>query len=452
MGTETSIIIKILGNHLNELSKARLEDFIVALCGLQAPRGCNQIQIDRLKGRTPMDVADIIINSYTVKHGPVKVREALRNINENQIRVDLEKDLRGGKNEKKNPKEAEPAPRTSGGRVSAEEPEKIIKAGYRPKMTVPVQPTGADTECEPGTSQQTEEIKPKRGRKPKTAPRTSGGRVSAEEPENITGAGDSPKPAMTIQTTGTDTGCESGTQPGEEIKPKRGRKPKTEPKTMEKTPMKEQTSGGAEGGKRAREEAREEDEKPKRATPRTSGGRVSAEELEKITGAGESPKPAVTVQPKGAYTECEPGTSQQTEEIKPKRGRKPKTEPKTTEKSPVKAQTSGGAAGGKRARKEPREEDEKPKTANKNNFVNENRNNLIKLITQVDPVLDDLLEEGLLTQEQYDSIWKKGSSQERMRLLLDSVDHDENDKFLPILEKHYPSVIKTLKKKFNLEK
>ncbi|XP_069591141.1 uncharacterized protein [Ranitomeya imitator] len=368
------------------------------------------------------------------------------------------------KNEKKNPKEAEPAPRTSGGQVSAEEPEKIIKAGYRPKPTVTVQPTVVETECESGTSQQTEEIKPKRGRKPKNAPRTSGGRVSAEEPEKITGAGDSPNPAMTVQPAGADTGCEPGTRqrPGEEIKPKRGWKPKTEPTTTEKSPVKAQTSGGAAGGKRAREEPREEDGKPKRArkpptssqkSPRTSGGRVSAEEPEKITGAGDSPKPAMTVQPAGADTGCEPGTRQRPgEEIKPKRGRKPKTEPTTTEKSPVKAQTSGGAAGGKRARKEPREEDEKPKTANKNNFVNENRNNLIKLITQVDPVLDDLLEEGFLTREQYDSIWRKGSSQERMRLLLNSADHEDNDKFLPVLEKHYPTVIKTLKKKFYLEK
>ncbi|XP_073504916.1 uncharacterized protein [Phyllobates terribilis] len=450
MSKESANIIKILGNHLSQLSKVRLEAVIVALCGVKAPRGCNQIQIDGLKGKSPMEVADIIINSYTVKHGPMKVREALRNVNENQIRVDLEKDLKGDKNEKKNPKEAEPASRTSGGQVSAEKPEKIITAGYRPKPTLTVQPTGADTERESGTSQQAEEIKPKRGRKPK----------------NVL---DSPKPTVTVQPTGADAGCEPGTsqEPDEEIKPKRGRKPKNESKTTEKSPVKSEISGGAAGGKRAIEEPREEDEKPKRArksptssqrcmertAPRTSGGRVSAEEPKKITGARPSPKSTVTVQPTRADTGSKPGTSQQpSEEVKPKRGRKPKNEPKTTEKSPVKAETSGGAAGGKRARKEPREEDGKPNTANKNNFVNENRNNLIKLITQVDPVLDDLLEEGLLTQEQYDSIWKKGSSQERMRLILNSVDHEDNNEFLPILEKHYPTVIKTLKKKSNLEK
>ncbi|KAM4025843.1 uncharacterized protein ACNLHF_026267 isoform 2-T2 [Anomaloglossus baeobatrachus] len=403
MGKDATNVIQILGDHLGRLSRSGLDDFLVALCGIEAPRGCHQIQMERLKGKTPVEAANIIINSYTVNHGPVKVREALRNINENQIRVDLQKDLRGVKDEKRNPEEAEPAPRTSGGQVNAKEPEKIVRAGNRPQTTASAQPTGGDTECEPGTSQ----------------------------------------------------------QPAEEIKPRRGRKPKNEPKITEKSPVKAQTSNGAAGGKRAREEPSEDEEKPKRArkppassdrSPRMGGGRVSAEEPKKIAGAEYSPKTSAAAKPTRADTECDPGTSQQpAEEIKPRRGRKPKTETKAIEKSPVKAQPSGGAAGGKRARKEPSEDEEKPKPANKNNFVNENRNNLIKLITQVDPVLDHLLQEKLLTREQYDNIRKKSSSQERMRQLLTCVDHEQNDQFLPILEKHYPTVIKNLKKKANLE-
>ncbi|KAM3917784.1 uncharacterized protein RB166_016708 isoform 2-T3 [Leptodactylus fuscus] len=137
------------------------------------------------------------------------------------------------------------------------------------------------------------------------------------------------------------------------------------------------------------------------------------------------------------------------EDIKPKRGRKPKTESKTTEKSPVNMQTRG------RGHKRENDEEEnitakrtrKQPLSDKKHFVIENRKKLINSITQVDPVLDDLLDKELLTQEQYDIIWKKSTSQDKMRELYSYVRSwgpKDKDTFRLILKKHDPMVIKNL--------
>ncbi|CAN2390478.1 LRR and PYD domains-containing protein 1-like, partial [Pristimantis euphronides] len=89
-------------------------------------------------------------------------------------------------------------------------------------------------------------------------------------------------------------------------------------------------------------------------------------------------------------------------------------------------------------------------SAEKKHFFIENRNNLIKLMTNVDPILDDLLEKKLLVQEQYDLVRKKVTSQDQMRGLFDYVrswGHKDNDKFLGILRKHNRNVIKNLMEK-----
>ncbi|XP_069591622.1 uncharacterized protein [Ranitomeya imitator] len=289
---------KILAKHLKQLTNAGLDAFIGALCGLQAPQGCNKIQMEDLKGKTAMEVADIIIEAYTVRHGPKKVIEGLKNMNKNQMRIELQKDLQGDKNVMKRPKKSEAASGTSGGLVSGADQKQNVKVGKISKPTVTVKPMEAHTGCEPGTSQ----------------------------------------------------------QPGEQPKPKRRRKPKSEAKATEQSAVKAETSGGAAGGKRATEELREEDEKPKRAR--------------------------------------------------------------------------------------------KSKTSDKKHFVIENRNKLISNITDVDSVLDDLLDEGLLTEEQYDIIRKKDTSQEKMRELYGYVRSwgpGDNDAFLSILQKNNPVVIKNLK-------
>ncbi|KAM4023808.1 uncharacterized protein ACNLHF_024745 [Anomaloglossus baeobatrachus] len=290
---------KIIAKHLKRLCNADLDAFIVALCGVEAPRGCNKIQIKELKGKTAVEVADVIIGSYTVRHGPKKVIKGLKIINKNQIRIDLQKDLRGDKNVMKNPKTTKAgAPGTSSDKASGAGWKQNVKEKKVFKPTVTVQPMGANTGCEPGTSQ----------------------------------------------------------QPGKQPKPKRGRKLKSDTKTTEISAVKAETSGGAVGGKRARKESGEKEEKPKRAR--------------------------------------------------------------------------------------------KQSTSDKKHIVNEKRSKLINSVTHVDPVLDDLLEEELLTQEQYGIIRKKGTSQDKMRELYDYViswGPKDNNRFFSILKKHNPVVIKNLK-------
>ncbi|XP_040296108.1 uncharacterized protein LOC121007900 [Bufo bufo] len=272
MGKDNANIVIILTKHLKKLSKAGLEDFVVALCDLKPPRGYNQIQREHLEGKTPKQMAKFIMRIYTNRYGPAKVRQALKNSHQNQIRTELEKELR-------------------------------------------------------------------------EASRMSGG------PANV-----------------TDQRGEAGA------------------------------------------------------------------EAESAAG-------------------CPSGKSQQPcEVIKSKRGRKPKSESKTT-KSTVKAETSGGAVNRKRVEEEQRGDDVKPKRrlrqkTDEEHFVKQNRTNLITLITDVEPVLDDLMQKELLTQEQYDVIVKKETSQAKMRELYRYVsswlDLEEKDMLLEILEKHNPVVIKNL--------
>ncbi|XP_069838391.1 baculoviral IAP repeat-containing protein 2-like [Dendropsophus ebraccatus] len=283
MAKDIRNITKILAKHLKQLSKSSLEAFSAEISKLEAPKGCNQIQREQLEGKSLVDVADMIMKSYTIRHGPTKVIQALKNMNENQIRIDLQKDLNANKKKKKSPGEVKAAPRTGG--------EKVNVVDQKPN-------TEAEETSKPSTSH----------------------------------------------------------QPAEDIKPK------IESDSMEKSPVKAQTIGGAAGHKRKSKEQ-----------------------------SGEDGKPKIT----------------------------------------RKQSTSG-------------------KAADKKHFITENRTNLIKLMTHVEPVLDDLLEEKLLTQEQYDIIRRKNTNQDKMRELFDYVKSwgpKDNTKFQRILKKHNPVPIKNLLEK-----
>lgn len=94
-------------------------------------------------------------------------------------------------------------------------------------------------------------------------------------------------------------------------------------------------------------------------------------------------------------------------------------------------------------------------TSDKKHFVTENRKDLIKLITPLDPVLDDLLDEEILTQEHYDIVRKKDTNQDRMRELFGFVTSwgpKEMNKFQKILKKHNPVPIKNLIEKTKQKK
>ncbi|XP_044158981.1 uncharacterized protein LOC122944600 isoform X3 [Bufo gargarizans] len=206
MGKDNANIVIILTKHLKKLSKAGLEDFVVALCDLKPPRGYNQIQRERLEGKTPKQMAEFIMRIYTNRYGPAKVRQALKNSHQNQIRTDLEKELREESKTTKSTVKVE----TSGGAANR----KRVKEEQR----------GND-------------VKPKRRRGQKTESKTT-------------------KPTVKVETSGGAANRKrvKEEQRGDDVKPKRRRGQKTESKPTWMPAVKVKTSGGAEDWKLAREE------------------------------------------------------------------------------------------------------------------------------------------------------------------------------------------------------
>ncbi|KAG9462227.1 hypothetical protein GDO78_014639 [Eleutherodactylus coqui] len=84
---------------------------------------------------------------------------------------------------------------------------------------------------------------------------------------------------------------------------------------------------------------------------------------------------------------------------------------------------------------------------NMNHFVDEHRTELIQRVTLVDPILDDLFQMQLLTQEAYDTVRSINTNQEKMRELyvhVNSWGNEDKDKFLQSLIKHNSPLIRDL--------
>ncbi|NP_001086388.1 PYD and CARD domain containing L homeolog [Xenopus laevis] len=80
-------------------------------------------------------------------------------------------------------------------------------------------------------------------------------------------------------------------------------------------------------------------------------------------------------------------------------------------------------------------------------FVDKHRAALITRMSHIDPVLDNLLDNKILTDEQYDTVRSNRTSQEKMRQLYDYVrswGRDEKERFYQYLLKHNKPLIKDL--------
>ncbi|KAM5153181.1 apoptosis-associated speck-like protein containing a CARD [Mantella aurantiaca] len=85
--------------------------------------------------------------------------------------------------------------------------------------------------------------------------------------------------------------------------------------------------------------------------------------------------------------------------------------------------------------------------ADSRHFVDRHREDLISRVSLVDPILDGLLQEDLLTDEQYDRVRCQSTSQDKMRELYSHIRgwaDDHKDKFYEILQKHNRPLIKDL--------
>ncbi|XP_041432497.1 uncharacterized protein LOC108703849 [Xenopus laevis] len=80
-------------------------------------------------------------------------------------------------------------------------------------------------------------------------------------------------------------------------------------------------------------------------------------------------------------------------------------------------------------------------------FIDQHRAALIANMSHIDPVLDDLLDNEILTQEQYDTVRSKSTSQEKMRQLYDCIKtwgNADKNVFYFTLSVHNKSLIKEL--------
>ncbi|XP_069838390.1 uncharacterized protein [Dendropsophus ebraccatus] len=80
-------------------------------------------------------------------------------------------------------------------------------------------------------------------------------------------------------------------------------------------------------------------------------------------------------------------------------------------------------------------------------FVDRHRVELIQQVAQVDLILDDLYQWELLTHEEYDRVWTRTTSQDKMRQLLRYVEsrgHEGKDGFLQSLRKHNAPLVRDL--------
>ncbi|XP_056392783.1 uncharacterized protein LOC130285434 isoform X2 [Hyla sarda] len=306
--------INILASSLNRLSKDRFEAFIRELCRLRAPRGYNQIQREHLKGKSPMKVSEIIINSYTKRLGPAKVKQALGNINENQIRIDLEKELKANFMSK--------ASWTSCGKISVAHQKPNVGALKNVTTlktpTENAQPMGGPTGCTLGKSQQPgEDIKPEIGSHPITAAGIGDGEDRSADQKQIVGTGPRTKTLKKPNVNAQPKGSPAGHKPRKSRRPAAGIGDR-EDKLAD---QKQNVGTGTRTKTLKKPKGPGEDIKPKTGSdptgqhlhealgaPQTGSGEIHVVDQKMNVGVGESWK--TNVQPLEDSTGCKPGKSQ----------------------------------------------------------------------------------------------------------------------------------------------
>ncbi|XP_069838383.1 uncharacterized protein [Dendropsophus ebraccatus] len=102
-------------------------------------------------------------------------------------------------------------------------------------------------------------------------------------------------------------------------------------------------------------------------------------------------------------------------------------------------------------------ENQLPETLSKNeeHFVDRHGAELIQRVVLADPILDDLYQWELLTREQYDSVRRRDTSQEKMRELywyIGSWRDEDKDRLLESLRRHNPDLIGRLGDSETMEK
>ncbi|XP_077303420.1 uncharacterized protein CCDC7 isoform X6 [Lithobates pipiens] len=91
----------IISRHLKDLDEKRLANFKKALCQLKPRRGAVLIKMENLKNKSIEEIVDFIFRCHTEKRGASTINKTLKEINENQIRMSMEKALRDASKNRK---------------------------------------------------------------------------------------------------------------------------------------------------------------------------------------------------------------------------------------------------------------------------------------------------------------------------------------------------------------
>ncbi|XP_073502338.1 apoptosis-associated speck-like protein containing a CARD [Phyllobates terribilis] len=113
----------------------------------------------------------------------------------------------------------------------------------------------------------------------------------------------------------------------------------------------------------------------------------------------------------------------------------------------VNCPTTTGAEDGATSRAPIQETSQGATSRDQEHFVDRHRAQLIKRVSLLGPVLDDLLQYKLLSQEDYDTVRSMKPSQEQMRELyryVPSWGNEDKNKFLRSLKTHYAPLIRDL--------
>ncbi|XP_077303367.1 uncharacterized protein LOC143923520 isoform X2 [Lithobates pipiens] len=375
--------IKILGKHLNRLKKNDLETFKKMFCKMEPPRGKMKIQNRHLKNKSAAEIAEKIVESYTARNAPSCVIKVLKKMYLNEIRIELQKDMR-----------------QEGNRTHLNN-----HTSQKKSLNVEAQ-DGVPTS--PQTQREVNSKVPKKD--------------NQEEPNNV------PR-KVGPQTTKPDTSQDTFGIPISLTDQNEGKHSMTK------------IEEGQEGTDYKVLKSKIKQEK-----------QVSFLEYREIEEFGKTK--AIQKFRNGDLQEQNQNRGHPKDDVRIGEGldEQPKIEAKKVKLHERPAQNrSIGKKQEQGQLKSPTGKLKQTQQAKKGgkHFVDEHRVKLIEKVTSVEPVLDDLMDNNILTQEQYDTVLKKTTTQDMMRELYRHQrswgDRDKNI-FQRLLKKHNPALFRGLKR------
>ncbi|XP_068102697.1 uncharacterized protein [Hyperolius riggenbachi] len=407
--------IKIVRKHLKRLKGERLEEFKKTFCKMKAPRGREKIQPRHLKDKPAEETAEVIIDCYTVRNASGLITAALRKIKCNQIRIELQRDLRKGKkeNQKRRRRRRQSAGQTL---VIPHEQRPILEPGgsTRPNYKAlenEVAKDGISTSTQNLGEEKTEDTNPSSGQE-----------------------------WVHHDVTKLNDDQDEGNNDILRFK-------------LEETEVYIPVSEATQVGNRALMSLSHQDVASLEERRNVIKHTVLTPNIKK-----EEEELFPDQQPsncKASWQTQNPGPGDANDDVSGGEQMEDQLENKVPGPKPAKEPAQNGIKRPKQKSKQKKNAVARPKLTRQQakndgkHFVDIYRADLIDKVTTIDPVLDVLLDKVILTTEPYDIVMKQKTTQGKMRALYTYVRSwgiAEKNTFLKLLSKHNPPVIKNLKK------